>query len=70
MRDLVPVETYQAGGRTVHVVKAPEPPYEMGEVVLLDGDVPMRIVGMEMQPTTIPRYVINGHQAVVLKDGS
>lgn len=71
MRDLTPVETFEMKGRgTAYVVRAPEPPFEIGEVVLLDGDVPMKIVAMEMQPTTIPRYVINGFQAVLLKDGS
>lgn len=67
-RTLVVVDTYEIKDRgTMRVVDAPEPPYQVGEVVLLDG-VEMAILAIEFVATNPPKYVINGQQSLLLRE--
>lgn len=63
---LVVVETFEITGRgTGYIVEAGEPPFMTGDEVLLDGERHV-VVAVEMQPTAIPRYVVNGKQSILL----
>lgn len=64
-RALVLVSQFEVGDRLVYVVVAGEPPYTVGEEILLD-DWPYEVIGVEMYMTNPPKPVINGHQGLML----
>ena len=66
VRALEVVESFEMTGRgTAYVAKAPEPPHEVGETVLLDG-AERTITAVEFVATNPPKYVVHGLQTVLL----
>jgi len=61
-------DTFEITGRgTAYIVTAYDPPLMVNDLVLM-GDKSFRVTSVEMRPTATPQYVVDGKQAVLLKE--